>query len=129
MTKYIFFSCICFMNVNSFWNINSFILQRCFKFIIAFKIFYEFNHIFFSHAKHEKSVAKVICMYYWKISKRFYSTVTFVTNFWIRFKTIIEIVVMADFTLFWFIRFIKVNSFRMFNSAEVYCLQPIQILV
>ena len=115
MTKHALFLCICFMNVNSFWNINSFILQRCFKFIVGLKIFYEFNHIF----KHKKSVAKVIYMYYCEISKRLYSLVTSITNFWIRFKTIVKIFVITDFKFFWF-PFQFLHNLQFFQNVSLF---------
>ena len=72
------------------------------------QIFCEFNHIFFNHSEHKKSVPNVIYLHYCKIFKRVYSLVTIITNLWMIFEASAKIIVIIDFTFFWFLSFVFV---------------------
>ena len=67
------------------------------------------SHIHWLHPPKQSSKCKIF--------KRFFPPATFIKN---RLKSVAKIIVMTNFTFFWFISFIKINSFRIFNSVKVY---------
>ena len=106
MTDFALFWFISFIKIYSFWNINFFIQQHFYNSLGS--KFFIMSITSSCHIKHKASIINIIYSNYCKFSKRFYFPITTITKFWSRFKTIVEIVVMTDFTLFWFISLIKI---------------------